>query len=515
MSSCKDPSQPFPSPGSAFIPPPVPGAHEFALRRSSLARKMSKKDIDDAAADMSRFTVCNGTTTNGVAQSSSTHTSPNGVVSHIDTRVPAPLSFLRSFVPLFVLSILNIPRSIWRVLQFQDPPSHQPARDPPDPHSHPSASDPQLPLPLGSHQRLSTQSVTSLTSSRPAPPSPAVSRRTSGLSRTSSRPVSGMNSAASSRPVSGVHHSRPISGAGAAQSDMMTATTPIATTPTLPRHPHDRRPNLASASDLEPTPAEPTPTLTQAAVLPTTTPALIQIRDYGFAPTDSRFSGQGPHVPRANRPAVLARRLDSSSKSTPTSPSEGDNGNDDNDDDYEDIDEEGEGERMSVDVVQRMWEEVVDDGTSGWGGFKWGFGPAWGFGKVANGMGPTPSGAGFPSRGDLDRNFGGEDEYECEDMEIEEEREAISDDEGEGDMDMDADVEPALFPGLYRALYTFEPEGTAEMKLEEDQVVRVIGRGGGVGWAVVVKDGLKDTGVHALVPESYLEPVRLDGEEYA
>ena len=33
------------------------------------------------------------------------------------------------------------------------------------------------------------------------------------------------------------------------------------------------------------------------------------------------------------------------------------------------------------------------------------------------------------------------------------------------------------------------------MALEEDQVVRVVGRGGGVGWAVVVKLG----GGHALV----------------
>ena len=41
------------------------------------------------------------------------------------------------------------------------------------------------------------------------------------------------------------------------------------------------------------------------------------------------------------------------------------------------------------------------------------------------------------------------------------------------------DEEPPLLPGLYRALYAFEPEGTAEMRLDEDQVVRVIGRGGG------------------------------------
>jgi len=163
---------------------------------------------------------------------------------------------------------------------------------------------------------------------------------------------------------------------------------------------------------------------------------------------------------------------------------------------------------MSVDMVQMMWEDVVDDGTNGWGECEWGINRTWGFGR-ASGAGASLSGAGFPSRGDLDRNFGGEDEDE--DMEIDEEDETMSDEEGEDEGD--AESEPPLFPGLYRALYAFEPEGTAEMRLDEDQLVRVIGRGGGVGWAVVVKDGLKDTGVHALVPESYLEPARLDGEE--
>ena len=157
---------------------------------------------------------------------------------------------------------------------------------------------------------------------------------------------------------------------------------------------------------------------------------------------------------------------------------------------------------MSVDVIQKMWQDVVDDDTHGWRGFKWGFGRAWGFGPVSGAAGTGP--AGFPSRGDLDRNFGGEDE----EMEMEMD-EPFSDEDGQGD----PESEPSLCPGLYRALYAFEPEGTAEMKLDEDQLVRVIGRGGGVGWAVVVKDGLKDTGVHALVPESYLELVRLDAEE--
>ncbi|KAG6375305.1 hypothetical protein JVT61DRAFT_3530 [Boletus reticuloceps] len=446
--STSDPSQPFPSPGSAFIPPPVPGPHEFALPRP---RRMSKRDMLDSDPASSN--------SNATVPTPSTH----GVV---------------------------------------DSPS-QPSLPPCDPPHPPS--DPQLSLPTSSHthHRLSNQSVTSLTSSRPAPPSPAVSRRASGLSRTS-RPASGMSTTLSPRPVSGAQHSRPVSGPG---SRPASGTTPITTSPTTPTPTslsHDRRPNSLSTSGLDPPPTEPTPTqpTTTTTASPNPAPAPIQIRDYGFAPTDLRFSGQGPHAPRANRPVFLARRLAPSSESTPTSLSEGDN---DNDDDDENDDEEGD-ERMNVDVVQSMWEDVVDDGTNGWGEFKWGFGRAWAYGRMsglASGIDTTPSGAVFPSRGDLDRNFGGEEEYE--DMEIDEEGEAILDGEDEG--------EPPLFPGLYRALYAFEPEGTAEMKLDEDQLVRVVGRGGGVGWAVVVRDGLKDTGVHALVPESYLEPARLDGQE--
>jgi len=39
--------------------------------------------------------------------------------------------------------------------------------------------------------------------------------------------------------------------------------------------------------------------------------------------------------------------------------------------------------------------------------------------------------------------------------------------------------EELLYPGLYRAMYTFVPEGMAEIALAEDQIVRVVGRGGG------------------------------------
>ena len=69
-----------------------------------------------------------------------------------------------------------------------------------------------------------------------------------------------------------------------------------------------------------------------------------------------------------------------------------------------------------------------------------------------------------------------------------------------------------LYPGVYRALYAFGPEGMVEMELKENQLVRVVGGGGGVGWAVVVDEcgGDKERGKvqvkHTLVPE-----VGLDG----
>lgn len=60
-------------------------------------------------------------------------------------------------------------------------------------------------------------------------------------------------------------------------------------------------------------------------------------------------------------------------------------------------------------------------------------------------------------------------------------------------------------PGIYRALYAFEPEGPAEMALEEDQLVTALGRGGGDGWVIVLNGD--NQGGQALVPEGYLELV--------
>jgi len=211
--------------------------------------------------------------------------------------------------------------------------------------------------------------------------------------------------------------------------------------------------------------------------------ALIKIRDFAFAPSDPRFSGEGLHVPRPNRPKVLTRRLRGSSSSSTSSAASS----------------------SSTEEEEDQWDDEND--TNGWGGFKWGLQKlqsGWGFDSRS-----SDTSEDFPTHTDFARNFGdGSGDVGDDD-----------DDEGEvyeepGDcLDEEPEGEPVLHPGLYRALYAFEPEGTAEMRLEEDQIVRVVGRGGGVGWAVVVKDGLKDTGAHALVPQSYLEVARLDRDE--
>lgn len=142
-------------------------------------------------------------------------------------------------------------------------------------------------------------------------------------------------------------------------------------------------------------------------------------------------------------------------------------------------------------------DEDDDTEEDGWSGFKWNFDRMnWQMGSnhPLNSIADARSGY-VPSPVDFERNF--------------EEENGDEEDDSEDDNDFPL-AEDTLYPGLYRALYAFEPEGSAEMSLEEDQIVRVIGRGGGVGWAVVSKEG----GAHALVPESYLEVYKLDGEDW-
>ncbi|KAJ3871640.1 hypothetical protein F5051DRAFT_423086 [Lentinula edodes] len=96
---------------------------------------------------------------------------------------------------------------------------------------------------------------------------------------------------------------------------------------------------------------------------------------------------------------------------------------------------------------------------------------------------------------------------------------------GYEDDSLDSIGEGELIPGQYRALYSFEPEGPSEMKLTEGDIVMVVGRGGGGGWAVVLdkytEHSPRDvepggttnpnvTSKYALVPESYLELIQPD-----
>ena len=211
---------------------------------------------------------------------------------------------------------------------------------------------------------------------------------------------------------------------------------------------------------------------------------LIKIRDFAFPDEDVRHTCTGPLTPRPNR--RLQRPLSTWSASSASS-----TGSEDRDD--------GAGAGL---------------GASSFGFSGWGLGRLGWFGGRGS-MGSTGAGDG-PSQGDFARNF---TELTSPDYEIEDPYDSL-DDEDEDDVDEDnatagrvgveGHEERPLLPGLYRALYAFEPEGTAEMALEEDQVVRVIGRGGGVGWAIVARDG--DDG-HALVPEGYLELVSLDRDQ--
>ncbi|PCH41782.1 hypothetical protein WOLCODRAFT_151835 [Wolfiporia cocos MD-104 SS10] len=358
-------TSPFPSPGSPFLPPPRLSAHEFALRTSlSSMRSSAHKRRDDE------------------------HPPALAPTPPDDDPTPTAASMKTAF-----------PRS------GPSPPAsplpHAPAQPPrPSPPPTPliTIPDPEQ----GPHAAL--------TSSRPAPPSPALSRRTSAaLSRRSSQ----------------------------ARSRRQSRIPPQ----------HDAEPS-SSSTVLPPQPKRRS--------------LLVKIRDFAFAPSDERHVGRGPDVPRPNRPRTRSSMYSSASSSSSSAA----------DDDAE-------------------------DARGGWGSFRWNTLSShfsWGSNPAASSDGP--------SRTDFERNF---------DMSspTEEATDQYADDD-DGDEGDEGNAYPSedgpLVPGLYRAMFVFEPEGTAEMALEEEQVVRVVGRGGGVGWAVVEKEG----GGHALVPESYLELVQAD-----
>jgi hypothetical protein len=219
-------------------------------------------------------------------------------------------------------------------------------------------------------------------------------------------------------------------------------------------------------------------------------PILVKIRDFAFPDEDVRHTGTGPLTPRPNR--RLQRPLSTWSASSASSAGS------------EDYRDDGAG---------------ASGGSSSFGFSGWGLGRLGWFGArspLGSASGANANTGDGPSQGDFARNF---TDATSPDYEVEDSYDSLDEDE---DIEVDDDVDEGeggdggavgqrpLLPGLYRALYAFEPEGTAEMALEEDQTVRVIGRGGGVGWAIVVRDGNEG---HGLVPEGYLELVSLNQDQ--
>ncbi|KAI8984822.1 hypothetical protein BD414DRAFT_417946 [Trametes punicea] len=388
----KPSSSPFPSPGSPFYPPPRLGAHEFASRPPSSSSTKSVARNSTGARDEPQAMAT---------------AAVNGDTTPTTATVPPQ--------PLPITSSLTSPATPTpdSVFQVKTPTTQITVPDPPsDVGSQPVSL---------TASALTSQNRDSLTSSRPAPPSPAGSRRTSAaLSRHSSTARSNRQSRASLLQVS-------------------------------------HEPEASSSSVATVTPSS----------QPKRRSLVCKIRDFAYDPSDERHVGRGPDAPRANRPRQRWSTYSTASSSSATSSSRPD----------EDEDDTGE------------------DARGSWGSYRWNtlskhF--SWGPGQAADDG---------PSRTDFERNFDASspteeagDPYDGSDV-------GDYDDAHEG-----VGEDSPLVPGLYRALYAFEPEGTAEMALEEEQMVRVVGRGGGVGWAVVEKEG----GGHALVPESYLELVEAD-----
>ncbi|KZT13277.1 uncharacterized protein LAESUDRAFT_754265 [Laetiporus sulphureus 93-53] len=288
-----------------------------------------------------------------------------------------------------------------------------PASPAPSGPSTPKITIPE-PEPSLSASALADSQSKSLTSSRPAPPSPALSRRTSAA-------LSRRSSAARSRRQSKISQAQ-----------------------------HENEPSSSSTTTA-------TPAQSKRRSLG------VKIRDFAFPAGDPRRVGRGPDVPKPNR----ARHNSSASDSSSAGSSEGD---------------------------------APDDVRPGWGSFRWNTLSShflWSDGGEAS------SADAGPSCTDFERNFDASSPTEEGDDPC---AHSTPQDFGSEDDGTYPSEDGPLVPGLYRALFAFEPEGTAEMALEEEQVVRVVARGGGVGWAVVVRE----EGGHALVPESYLELVQVD-----
>ncbi|KAF9558190.1 hypothetical protein CPC08DRAFT_22884 [Agrocybe pediades] len=594
-------ASPFPSPSSSFLPPPTPGAHEFAVKPApSSASRVNKKpgslhppsvevappETDSITSDMSSNSA-HVIKPPGSSQppvqvqkdTTTTTTLPNPPASPalISPMTPTPSTFQRQshLRPKLSMEYLEPPQSpAYQSNSSTSTPTKTAVPLPPADEQVKAESPPlskivipDVPMddsvsgPNGNNNNnapsspaFSTSSNSrskssafdgSLLSNRPAPPSPAgslsrristsssasraKSSRRSSLSRTNSlkRSSSKRDSAVASARDSPVINPHRVSIGSQLSQSFAPSPLPsprVASFEMVPLPPSqgDAAAAAAAAASTSSVAGESTTTTEDVPKQKKVPKDYIKVRDFGFPASDERHIGVGVDVPKPNKVTRLIRRLGGRTLSTSSVESS-----------------DGDGEEEEEEELVDTDEWVNNNLFGGRNGFGWGRIASWNVGAAAR------SGAGgggmtaadvmesekthYPSRVELDANFlvgGGDSEGDEEEYEDDEDYD-YEDDEEEEDGYADEEEEEILHPGLYRAMYAFEPEGTAEMRLEEDQVVRVVGRGGGVGWAVVVDESWKSESSttttttagtttqprHALVPESYLTPVKLDYED--
>ncbi|KAF8520000.1 hypothetical protein BU17DRAFT_89357 [Hysterangium stoloniferum] len=551
-------SSPFPSPSSSFVPPPMPGAHEFAhTSRFKKRNKVGEADDENHVTDIVVPNVAShiasveeetprATTMNGCSDRTAMKGALNtaAVKTDVDTTMGGELETPTavSSKPDSDLDLNSIrspepeePSSA--LISGRDTPTQAPVPS----HSH---SPPQSQRPISTASPLSPSSKhTSLSSSRPAPasPSPAPSRRPS-QSRRQSR-LSTTSGSTSKRA-----------------STSLPTQIPSPTQSQAPPLPH------------------PTPTPTLTPPMPSHRPGQIRIRDFAYASADARHTGTGPDTPK-----IVKKLL---KKYGPRSQGESESQSGVAQAAVHPV-PAGVGLRVVLrvglaravavaleDVLEREQPVLAEQQQQhderreqpaglghgrhaavwrGGGGRVWrvvggrvGFGRGSGGGLGRNGTAGKEGGGGggggdggyTPSRQELEHNFvtgadgdeaGGDsplDGSEPENAPAGAEGDEGDEEGGEFEGEQEHDFDAPLHPGVYKALYDFTPEGTAEMGLKEGQLVRVVGRGGGVGWAVVERgedgeadgdgenegqfDASRPDASWALVPESYLRLVRLD-----
>ncbi|KAF9264419.1 hypothetical protein L218DRAFT_242866 [Marasmius fiardii PR-910] len=327
-------SSPFPSPSSSFLPPPMMQKNEFALPTKFATKAKKVGDLPSPSSQQPQNGIADAV--NG-SSSLEEPTKVNGVAAN-DTKSPVQASTSSSLEPSIPPPSTSTSNSLATSAVAPHGVTTIPSLTPTTPtpnsifHKHKTSStssSPTTPLPTTPHRlsqpvvpipsppasprfsgplhpnssakkanRDSTASFTStgsgsvgLTSSRPAPPSPAMSRRTSAA----------LSRAGSTRRASGI-----LGGGGDKRGSLLGFTSPSTTTAETGRAstPVPKDAAVTNSSSLEVTGDD--------MGMSYRTP--IQIRDYGYSDSDLRQLGLGVDgrsldVPKPNRIRLLNKRL--------------------------------------------------------------------------------------------------------------------------------------------------------------------------------------------------------------